>query len=610
MNFNLKDYVEKNKDKLKKLIYVAIGLVVLIIVWILLIGPYFKFKDMERDLKNTIVDYCESKTNCMPKDGSYKGYTLQKAYDDVIVKETLYVPNSKKMCDAESSWVRIFNKGGNYKTYVYLKCGIFSSLVDHEGPELTLNGDAEMYTDLKGEFNDPGVAKVKDNKDGDISVTEVKTTGIIDTNKVGDYTLTYYVLDEMKNKGTIERKVHVVSSLKDAIINDTDESNTYRGYEVKNYVMFSGMLWRIVGLNQDNSIKLVSEDGVAALNYGKHTYDESNVIKYLNSTFLNQIHDYGTYLKSDSKFCVDVITDINNPTCNELSNGSFVGLLSVADAKKALDGTYSYLNNNVSTWLSNKSSKLPYLYRNGLIVESFTSDIASIRPVINLKGEDLYIASGNGTYSNPYKLKDYEYGKAGEALNTRLVGEQVQYSGNTFIISGFDKDKNIILTSAGPYLSGDGGEFIVGYTDDNPVKILDNSVPGNIGYKLENNILVAIDSKYLVKSKWKLNEYSETKYYNELSTKDYEGYISIPNGEDLFSGNTGVRLYQNRPYPLANYIEEGGSYLVVVNTLNGNGFVVKSHDYTGLGAKIKIVLKNDVKISGGNGTPVTPYTLK
>ena len=610
MNFNLKDYLEKNKDKLKKLIYVAIGLVILVIVWILLIGPYLKFKDMERTLKNTVVDYCESKTNCMPKDGNYKGYTLQKAYDEKIVNNTLYVPNSKKMCDPESSWIRIFNKDGKYKTYVYLKCGMFSSLIDHEGPKITLNGDAEIYANLNEEFNDPGISKVKDNKDGDISITEVKVNGSVDTTKVGDYTLSYYVLDEMKNKGSVERKVHVVTTLKDAIINDTGGTNVYKGHDVRNFVMFSGMLWRIVGLNSDNSIKLVSENGIAALNYGNHTYDESNVVKYLNSTFLNQIHDYGTYLKPDSKFCVDIINDVKNPTCNELSAGNYVGLLSIVDAKNSSDGTYSYLNNNVSTWLSNKSNKLPYLYRNGLIVESFAINVASIRPVINLKGDNLYIDSGNGTNTNPYKLKDYEYAKAGDNLNTRLVGEQVVYSGNSFIISGFDKDKNIILTSVGSFLSGEGGEFIVGYTDDKDVKILDNTVPGNLGYKLENDILLGLDSKYLVKGKWKLNERSDTKYYNELETKDYEGYISIPNGEDLFSGNCGVRYYQNRPYPLANYIEDGNSLIVVVNSLNGNGFVVDAEEYDGIAVKIKIILKNDVKISGGNGTPTNPYTLK
>ncbi len=610
MNFNLQDYLEKNKDKLKKLIYVAIGLVILIIVWILLIGPYFKFIDMEKNLKDIIVDYCESKTNCMPKDGNYKSYTLQKAYDEMIVKNTLYIPNSKKMCDPESSWVRIFNKDGNYKTYVYLKCGMFSSLVDHEGPKLTLNGESEIYATLKSEFKDPGISKVKDNKDGDISINEVKVTGSVDTNKVGDYTLTYYVYDEMKNRGSIERKVHVVSTLKDAIINDTDESNVYKGAEVNNYLVFSGMLWRIVGLNNDGSIKIVTEDGVAALPYGEHKYDESNVVKYLNNVFLSQIHDYGAYLKGDSKFCVDTVTDNNNPTCNELSSPNYVGLLSLIDTKNSTVDGYSYLINNVATWTSNRNSLRPISYRNGFVLDTYVDRITSVRPVVNLKGEDLYLQGGSGTFVNPYKLKDYEYAKSGDSLNTRLVGEYVVYSGNKFVITGLDKDKNIILTSAGPFTSADGGEFIVSYADENELKVLDNNTPGNLGYQLENKILLGIDTNYLVKSKWKLNENNYTKYYNELATKDYESYISIPNGEDLFSGNNGAHIYQNRPYPLANYVEEGDNLFIVVNTLNGFGFKVSSEDHDGLGARIKIVIKKDAKISGGRGIISDPYTLK
>ena len=52
--------------------------------------------------------------------------------------------------------------------YTYLKCGIFSSKVDHEGPVIKLKGE-DLITINKGEkFKDPGIDSVSDNTDGKI----------------------------------------------------------------------------------------------------------------------------------------------------------------------------------------------------------------------------------------------------------------------------------------------------------------------------------------------------------------------------------------------------------------------------------------------------------
>ena len=609
MNFNLQDYISKNKEKLKKVGYVLIGLVVLIILWILLIGPYFKFKENEKLFKNSVLEYCDSKTGCMPKEGSYKNFTLEKAYEDVMVKKTLYVANSNKMCDT-SSWIRIFNENGTYKTYVYLKCGIFSSNVDHEGPVITLHGDSEIYTKLNSDYFDAGVAKTKDNKDGDISINEVKVTSDVDTSKVGDYTVTYSVFDKMKNKGTASRTVHVVSTLEDIVKESTDDSNTYKGFDVDNFVLYSGILWRIVGINEDESIKLVTEDGIAALSYGEHTYDESNIIKYLNTEFIKVLKNHDVYLKSDSKFCIDTVTNAYAPSCNELSNPNYVGLLSIKDVRSSYSGENTYLMNRVATWLSNRNSMKPYVFVNGLIQEAYVDKVVSVRPVVNLKSDNLYIASGNGKYETPYKLHDYSVAKAGDKLNTRLVGEYVIYSGVPFVITGFDKDNNIILTSAGPLTSADGGEVTSYYSDEDPVKILDNTKAGNLGYKLENEILLSIDAKYMLKGKWKVNKADHTKYYNEVESRDYEGYLAIPNGEDLYSGNNGSHAFHNRIYLLANYLDYGDNYISIVNSSNGMGFEVSTEDYSRVALRVKILLKNDVVINGGTGTLSNPYTLK
>ena len=67
-----------------------------------------------------------------------------------------------------------------------------------------------------------------------------------------------------------------------------DEENNnykYKGKVNDNYVLYSGMLYRIVGIDNENNIKLVSEDNITMLYSGLNNgYEKSYVNKWLNKT--------------------------------------------------------------------------------------------------------------------------------------------------------------------------------------------------------------------------------------------------------------------------------------------------------------------------------------
>lgn len=81
-------------------------------------------------------------------------------------------------------------------------------VVDTTAPVVTLNGSTTVTVECRGSFSDPG-ATANDSCDGALSVT---TTGSVNTNVPGVYTLTYSASDTAGNTGTATRTVNVVDS--------------------------------------------------------------------------------------------------------------------------------------------------------------------------------------------------------------------------------------------------------------------------------------------------------------------------------------------------------------------------------------------------------------
>ncbi len=80
-------------------------------------------------------------------------------------------------------------------------------LKDIEAPNITLNGDADIYLTVGETFADAG-ATARDNCDGDLT-DQIEISGSVDTSKKGDYTITYSVKDHSENVSSLTRVVHV-----------------------------------------------------------------------------------------------------------------------------------------------------------------------------------------------------------------------------------------------------------------------------------------------------------------------------------------------------------------------------------------------------------------
>ena len=86
------------------------------------------------------------------------------------------------------------------------------NIIDKEAPVLELNGKEEITLYKGNEYKEEG-AKATDNYDGDIT-DKIEISGEVDKDKIGEYTITYKVVDSSKNEVTIERKVKVIEKPK------------------------------------------------------------------------------------------------------------------------------------------------------------------------------------------------------------------------------------------------------------------------------------------------------------------------------------------------------------------------------------------------------------
>lgn len=102
----------------------------------------------------------------------------------------------------------VTDKAGNTANKTRI-VNVKASLVDEVAPTITVKGDNPMTIEVGSTYVEAG-ASAEDDKDGNVSVT---TSGAVDTNSIGIYSIVYTATDEAGNVATEPRKVIVVEKL-------------------------------------------------------------------------------------------------------------------------------------------------------------------------------------------------------------------------------------------------------------------------------------------------------------------------------------------------------------------------------------------------------------
>lgn len=596
-----------NKEKKSKMIKIVVTVVIVVLfVWVFILYPLGYFHKNEDKLKKAAEHYFEINYTELPEKDQVKTLTLSDLSNEKYIDD-LYVPYTKNVCSVKDSWVKVRKEGDGYKYYVYLKCGYLSSAVDHTGPEITLNGDREITIDKGESFQDPGIKSVFDKVDKEIQKSEVSISGDkVDTNQLGTYKITYTAYDSLDNKTTVERVVKVVQKLSGVVIHDTDKRGYYTGNVTSNYLRLSGMLFRIVGVNNDGSVRIVSAEDIANIDY-------SGIQSWLDNYYYAHLTDKAKEFLTESVFCNDRLSnaDLTTTECSTKGTKQKVGILSAEDYAKSLQDHYSYLYSDTIVWLYNdKSDKEAWTSRSYYVgsdakyMEFDKNYSFGIRPVLTIK-KDVLIQGGDGSIGNPYTLGDLEKGKPNDKLNTRVSGEYVNYGGYNFRIVERAGDGTIkVIMEDLLHIDNDIPSISYGVKKD--VVLYNPKEVGNIGYIIEHQAPNYIKTDLFKKHEIEVPIYKNYANYGKASsTKKYTVTFASPSLGEMFSAK-GIHMRGNSYWLRDSSNTANRKYLVADA---GTVYYDLQLENTDAGIRVVAYIDKNASILDGEGTFEEPYTL-
>ena len=183
-----------------------------------------------------------------------------------------------------------------------------------------------------------------------------------------------------------------------------------KGNPTNNSIWYSGFLWRIMGINADGTVRLITDENVTAIPWGAEdtaeNWDGSYAKDWLNNYFYSRLK--GNNIIKEGTWCSETTTSSSSArtTCtNNLSTETAkVGLLTL-DEYNLAGGISSYLNIGQVQWTMTpcNSSYAWYVLEYGSFDYNSVSNANGLRAVIVIKS-DVEIISGTGTFSNPYVI--------------------------------------------------------------------------------------------------------------------------------------------------------------------------------------------------------------
>lgn len=607
---NNEQALSDNKKVNKQLKTITISLIVIALVWVFILNPVITFKINESALASAGKRYFETFTSELPTGERISDVTLQKLYEKGYITTDFYVPYlplSKKTCSVTDSWVKVKKVDGVYKYYTYLKCGTLSSLVDHKGPRVALNGDKEITVNLNDKWKDPGIKKIKDTRDGEIDVEKATIKGEVDTSKLGTYKISYIAFDSMKNRTEVVRTVKVVQPLNDTVKKATENTGYYMGLDPDNYIYFSGMLFRIVDIDGKN-VRIVADQDVANV-------DHDGISKWLDY-YYEHINENSKKYIVKNKYCSMTLadTDTNASKCSSYTKKLNVYIPSVVDVNRAQTEEGNFMKPTTMSWVAEKQDeKNSYLTRNRFYEEGYGKDFMSfeskynfgVRPILTIKG-DVLITRGKGTRENPYEIGDFQKANPSDKVNTRQSGEYIDISGLIYRIVDVASDGATKVVAEFTIFEG-----LTNRTLEYDYTLKDQTynptVKGNVGYKINNYTSQYIDTKYFIKHEIEVPIYKEdAQYKKEIKTIKYKTKIFAPNTYEMFSASnesTAMRSYWLLNSSQKESLKYGVSDIGVV--LYGD-----TTKYISFGIRPTAYLDKNCIIVSGDGTEDKPYKIE
>ena len=596
--------VSKILNNLKALVIIAI---IVAFVWFLAVYPTYKFKQYESQVKEAAERYYEINSTKLPTGNRVSTVTLQELFTGSYLKEDLYIPYTKKPCSPVNSWVKVAKKDAeNYHYYIYLECGAIKSNVDHKGPQITLKGDEEMTIEVDSDFEDPGIAKIYDKKDGKINVSEAIVKDNVNPEEPGEYEITYTAADKFGNKTTVVRKVKVINTLSTQVKKELGKAKRFTGDPENNYIKVSNITFRIVGLDGNNNVIVTTEHPISYVNYNK-------IDKWLNDYFYNLLSEDTKKLIVESSYC-KTVSDYSSKTCSKKTEKKKLYYPSIVDINLAQGSESNFMFPEYVTWVNAKANEVTTAsavnrdFNGNAFVIKGKTDIAAISPMLTINGKEI-IHEGDGTFYKPFKLRDYKNMEGDREVKDLSIGDIIYNKGVHYVVIDKPKDGAAKVIS---YSSITNYEELVSITNeetDAKSFIYNPNKKKNVGYNINNQL-----TKYIDKTIFKSHDIEVPIYKDKII---YGEEIKKTKYKVLFSAPNIFEIYSTHPFFDGHY--EGSScWFINSSTAPDVGVSLDSYGYVGDTVytddthQVRIVAYIDSKqnVSGGDGSYENPYIVR
>lgn len=376
----------------------------------------------------------------------------------------------------------------------------------------------------------------------------------------------------------------------------TNDIYRYVGNVTSNHVRYKGLIWRIVRINEDNSITMVTEDVITYLPYTSSF--ETYVLGWLNDFDKPYTGIFEKSLESkellSTKICIDSFSSLEEVGCFQTNKDYKIGLLGVDDYLEA-SATDSYLNNGTPFWTSNRYNveEAWVVEKDGLVGHAKDHTKYGIRPTITIPG-DIHIVDGDGAPDNPYILEDYSVA----TLQDAYVGSYLSFNDSLWRIVSKEDDKLKIVST----------DCVIDKTGNCLLKPFSKS-SNELNTTSEDNILY----------------YLNHEYYENLQNKEwitegnfYTGSYSLTdnNYQTVFKSSISLQvglLSLGDPFayevPNAMLLTNSPENNMGIYSVSDNHTLYETTITEPLTIRPSLYLKGNLTIVEGNGSYIYPYQL-
>ncbi len=387
----------------------------------------------------------------------------------------------------------------------------------------------------------------------------------------------------------------------DRLYAQEDGTYAYKGYVHENFVSYNGLLYRIVEINEQGEMVLVSNEAVTLSTLAqRQPLDKTPLYVWLNNgegehtgifeATLNDKQELLTVCRND----FSALESGEDTKRHETSREGYVSLLSVSQYLNG-GGADSFLKNGEPFWLSNVDGQgySYYVTESGEVkLAKDTSLMLSVRPVITVKA-GIKALKGAGTSTNPYLLNENDPYQAKDIW----IGSFVSYNDVTWRVTDRDEEGNLVITMI-DLVTRDGEPISIRQSHNNVYNLQTGA-----GYHFNHTYVKTMYryTDFLTRRDWPNGGSLESEYfdYRDNFQRVLRCYVYIPTMADLF-------LNDYQPCRLMTYdiFAHATAYMI-------DEYHVRTFDGTREGNyRICVCLKGSLMVADGLGTREEPYVLE